>query len=122
LFSFGLAVLMSALCVGRTWAQTAPGAEPKAFVNIGVGIQPHHRTVTATDSFPLFDETATITSVQDIRNGALFDVGGGFHVPPRFAVGAGFSTFGRAGTGTITASIPDPIFFRSACHKHCKRE
>lgn len=111
LCSFGLAVLMSALCVGRTWAQTSAGAEPKVFVNIGVGIQPHQRTLTATDSFPVFDENATITSVQEIRNGPVFDVGGGFHVSPRFAVGAGFSTFGRAGTGTVTASIPDPVFY-----------
>jgi hypothetical protein len=109
--SFGLAMLVSALSVGKAGAQAVAGAEPKAFVNIGVGIQPHTRTVTATDSFPLFDEAATITSVQDIRNGAVFDVGGGFHVSPRFAIGAGFSTFGRAGTGTITASIPDPVFY-----------
>jgi hypothetical protein len=109
--SVGLTVLMSALCVGQTWAQAAAGTEPKTFVNMGVGVQPQHRTVTATDSFTIFDETATITSVHDIRNGALFDVGGGFHVSPQFAIGAGFSTFGRAGTGTITASIPNPVFY-----------
>jgi len=111
LCTVGLAWVVVGMCARQTAAQPATGIEATAFVNIGIGIQPHTRTVTATDSFPLFDETATITSVQEIRNGALFEVGGGYHVSPRFAVGAGFSTFGRAGTGTITASIPDPIFF-----------
>jgi hypothetical protein len=110
-YSFGLALVMFALSARQAGAQNVAAVQPKAFINIGVGVQPHQRTVTATDSFPLFDESATITSVQGIRNGALFDIGGGYHVSPRFAVGAGFSTFGRAGTGTITASIPDPVFY-----------
>jgi hypothetical protein len=86
-------------------------AAAPAFLNVGVGAQPQRHTVTAATSFPLYDETATIAAVQHIRNGALFEVGGGFRLARRLSFGAAFSMFGRPGSGSLTASIPDPIFY-----------
>jgi hypothetical protein len=81
------------------------------FINVDVGAQPQRQTITASSSFPLYDEVATVTDVQRIRNGAVFDVSGGKRIGRNLAVGAGYSQFGRAGTGTVSASIPSPRFF-----------
>ena len=84
---------------------------PTGFINIDAGAQPQRQTITASNSFPLYDETATVTVTQRIRNGAVFDVSGGMRIAHNLAAGVGFSQFGRAGTGTVTASIPSPRFF-----------
>ena len=81
------------------------------FFNADLGAQPQRQTITAQSSFPLYDEVATVTDVQRIRNGAVFDVSGGIRIGHNLAVGAGFSQFGRTGTGAVTASIPHPAFF-----------
>src|SRR5262249_28725384 len=84
---------------------------PTGFLNIDAGAQPQRQTITGTSSFPLYDETATVTVSQRIRNGAVYDISGGIRVAHNLAAGVGFSQFGRAGTGTVTASIPSPRFF-----------
>jgi hypothetical protein len=81
------------------------------FVNVDAGAEPQRRTITASSSFSLYDETATVTAIQRIRNGVVFDVSGGMRIRRNLAVGAGFSQFGRAGTGAVTTSIPHPGFF-----------
>src|SRR4029079_5179479 len=81
------------------------------FFNADFGAQPQRQTITAHSSFPLYDEVATVTDVQRIRNGSVFDVSGGIRMGRNLAVGAGFSQFGRAGTAAVTASIPHPAFF-----------
>ena len=37
---------------------------PTGFLNIDAGAQPQRQTITATNSFPLYDETATVTVTQ----------------------------------------------------------
>jgi hypothetical protein len=103
-------LLIAGLCDEAT-AQSRPAPETSAFINVGIGAQPQQRTVNATDTFSLFDELATIASTAQIRKGAMFEVGGGYRVAPQFAIAAGFSSFGRPGTGTLTASIPDPLVY-----------
>jgi hypothetical protein len=110
-YVLGISVLLLTGLSGQAAAQGQPSADPSAFINVGVGAQPQRRTLAATSSFPLYDEIATIAATQQIRSGAFFEVSGGYRVAPRFAVAAGFSSFGRPGTGTLTASIPDPIFY-----------
>jgi hypothetical protein len=83
----------------------------RAFLNFGAGAQPERHSLTASSSFPLYDETATVSAEQHISNGPLFEIGGGAHVNRSLAIGAAFSTFGRPGTSTLTASVPDPIFY-----------
>ena len=99
------------------WATTARTARAQAellqtgFINVDAGAQPQRQTITAATSFPLYDEVATVTDVQRIRNGMVFDVSGGVRIASNLAVGAGYSQFGRAGTGVVTASVPSPRFF-----------
>ena len=41
------------------------------FVAVYGGAQPQRRTLTATQTLPLYDETATITSILHVRNAAM---------------------------------------------------
>ena len=107
----------SVLMLLAIWAGSGRAARaqdeivPTGFVNIDAGAQPQRQTITATNSFPLYDETATVTVSQRIRNGAVYDVSGGVRIAHNLAAGVGFSQFGRTGTGTVSASIPSPRFF-----------
>ena len=60
------------------------------FLNIDIGAQPQRQTITASTSFPLYDEVATVTDTQRIRNGMVFDVSGGMRIGHNLAAGAGF--------------------------------
>jgi len=103
-----------AVCAAIVAATPAPAraqSGERAFLNFGVGAQPERHSVTASTSFPLYDETATVSAEQHISNGPLFEIGCGAHVTRSLAIGAAFSTFGRPGGGTLTASVPDPIFY-----------
>ena len=84
---------------------------PTGFLNVDVGAQPQRQSITLSSSFPLYDETASVTATQRIRNGGVFDVSGGVRIARNIAAGVGYSQFGRTGTGSFTASIPSPAFF-----------
>lgn len=91
-------------------AQTASEA-PRAFVNINAGAQPQRHTLATASSIPIYQESAVVTSTLPIRNGALFDVTGGYRVRPHLAIAVGLSTFGRPSDSAVSATIPDPVFY-----------
>src|SRR5262245_1257079 len=94
----------------RVGAQTPQSPGSRAFLNVDVGAQPQQRTVTTSQSFTLYDETATVTSTQPERNGTVFGARGGYRVRPNLAVAVGFSSFtARKGISSIVASVPDPV-------------
>src|SRR5262245_29610719 len=97
--------------VGVPQARAQDEILSKGFLNIDAGAQPQRQDITATNSFPLYDETAKVTVSQHIRNGAVFDVSGGVRIGHNLAAGVGFSQFGRSGSGLVSASIPSPRFF-----------
>lgn len=107
-------LLVTTLAIWAGGVQAARAQDeivPMGFINIDAGAQPQRQTITATNSFPLYDETATVTVAQRIRNGAVFDVSGGVRIAHNLAAGVGFSQFGRSGSGAVSASIPSPRFF-----------
>jgi hypothetical protein len=108
-----LVAMLATWAVGARQARAQDEIVPTGFLNIDIGAQPLRQTITATNSFPLYDETATITVAQRIRNGAVFDVSGGVRIGYNLTAGAGYSQFGRAGTGVVSASIPSPRAFDS---------
>ncbi len=81
------------------------------FIALYGGAQPQRRTLTVTSTQTIYDETATVSSEQPIRNGALIQVGAGYRVRGPFALGARFSIFGRPGTSHVTAQVPSPAFY-----------
>jgi len=104
-------MVLAVWSAGSRQAQAQDDVIKAGFVNVDIGAQPQRQTITASNSFSLYDETATVTDVQRIRNGAVFDVSGGIRIGHNLAAGVGFSQFGRPGTGAITASIPSPSFY-----------
>ena len=107
-----LAVLIAGLTLAGSSAATAQTQTTKPiFVDVNGGAQTQSRTINTTTSFPLYGETARIASAQRIGSGPVFDVSGGYRFKPAFAVGIGVSTFSRSATGTILASIPNPLVF-----------
>lgn len=108
-----LVVLAVALTVARSEAQAqSPTAPPSlGFVNINVGVQPSKRDIAKTQTLSVFGETATISSSQPIRNGAMFDVSGGYKVWHNLAVAIGFSSFSKSSDASVIASIPNPLVF-----------
>jgi hypothetical protein len=88
-----------------------PSPASAGFINFNVGAQPQRRTINTSESFSLYDERATVTSNQPIKNGMIFDVSGGHRVWRRVALGVGLSSFRSRGDAGVIASIPDPAFF-----------
>src|SRR6476659_3282242 len=72
-----------ALCVCR--APHVPSAQTrqwtdKGYVSVSGGAQAGSHDLSESGSFPLYDETATFTSTNKIKGGALFDIGGAYRV------------------------------------------
>jgi len=106
-----LVTMLAISVVGARQARAQDEIVKTGFINIDAGAQPQRQNITASNSFPLYDETATVTVSQHIRNAAVFDVSGGVRIGHNLAVGAGYSEFGRAGDGSVSASIPSPRAF-----------
>ena len=64
-------------------------------------------------SFPLYDETATVTSTRKVKGGGLFDIGGAYRVwGKNLLAGVTFHAHVvEVGRGRSPARIPDPVFF-----------
>ena len=97
-------------------AQTQPPPASLGFVNINFGTQPSSRTITGNSSFPVYGETATLTTTQENGSGAVFDIGGGYRFQPKIAgyqpnlgVGIVFSNFSNTSDSTVTAVVPNPL-------------
>src|SRR5262245_28456639 len=109
-----IVILMTLATMTLASTSLALGADDPVktgFVNFDAGAQPMRRTISASSTFSIYDETGSVDASERIRNGAVFDVSGGVRVWQRIAIGAGFSSFGRSGSGTLSASIPHPAFY-----------
>jgi len=91
-------------------AQT-PAPENRAFLNVSVGGQFSTHDFTGVATFPLFDETGSVTANQTVGGGFVFDATGGYRFASRFAGAVGVSTFSGSGGAASVASIPNPLFF-----------
>jgi hypothetical protein len=98
-------------CAVPAGAQSAAVPAGQGFLNVNLGAQPNRRTITSSQSFSLYGETAKIDATQRVANGPVFEVAGGYRVRRLFSLGAGFSFFSSKGSAAMTAVIPNPIFF-----------
>lgn len=108
-----LTAVCAAAGAGTAAAQTG-GANSVGYLTLNIGAQPQRRTIAASSTFRIYDETATVEASQRIRNGAMFDVGVGMYFTEHLAAGLAYTMFGRPGTGVVTASIPNPSVFNQA--------
>ena len=101
-------------------AQTQPPPAIMGFASINFGTQPSSRTINKTSSFPVYGETATLTTSQENGSGAVFDISGGYRFRPTVAgtqlnLGAaiGYSHFSNTSESTMVATVPNPLIFDS---------
>jgi len=97
-------------------AQTQPPPATLGFLNVTFGTQPASRTVGRSQSFPVYGETATVTTTHDVGNGAVFDITGGYRFGPNLfgpnlGVAVGFSNFSNTSDSGVVATIPNPLVF-----------
>lgn len=99
-------------------AQTQPPPANLGFVNVNFGTQPSGRSIGRSDSFPVYGETATLTTAQENSGGALFDITGGYRfqptiagIRPNLAAAIGFSNFSDTSASEVVATVPNPLFF-----------
>jgi hypothetical protein len=113
-----ICAVVAGLVVAVALPARAQAPEPhKFFVGVNAGAQVHSHTLSTSDSFTVYDETATVTSSANIKGGFLFDVSGGYRIIPRFprfGVSVGLSRTSSTGDGSVVATIPNPILFDSS--------
>jgi hypothetical protein len=84
----------------------------KGYVSVSGGAQAGSHTLESSASFPLYDETATISSSQKATGGGLFDIGGAFRVwGHNLLAGVSFSHTSSTSDASVSATIPDPVVY-----------
>lgn len=89
---------------GQTWAD-------RGYINVGWGVESGSTTITDSVSLTRYEEPMTVTSSSDFTSGSLFDVGVGVRVWRNLIVGAGYHQEQNDAEGTVTGSVPSPLFF-----------
>lgn len=98
-------------------AQTQPPPATLGFVNINFGAQPGTRSIGRTDSFPVYGETATLTTAQENGSGAMFDITGGYRFRGKWsnwAGAVGFSNFQNHTDSGVVVTVPHPLLFNAS--------
>ena len=107
-----LLVLACSLFVGAAQNASAQAvSQDRGYINIGWGVESGSSAMTDSRTSLIYDEAATITSSSTFTSGSLFDVGIGVRVFKNFTVGAAYHQEQNDTDGTLTGSIPSPIFF-----------
>jgi len=94
---------------GKASAQT-PWSD-RGYINIGWGVESGSSTMTDTRTSTVYEEPASVTSAVTFTSGSLFDVGVGLRVFRNFTVGAAYHQEQNDSDGSLTGSIPSPVFF-----------
>lgn len=104
-----------ALCLfaapGIASAQTMQWTD-KGYVAVNFGAQVGSHKLDTSSTFSLYEETATVTSNQEIQGGGFFDIGGAYRVwGQNLLAGVSFTHTSSDADVAISGSIPDPVFF-----------
>lgn len=82
------------------------------YVTVNVGVQTGSHDLNTSSSFPLYEETATVSSTQKVTSGAFFEIGAAYRVWGRnLLAGLSYTHTTSDADVSITGSIPDPVFF-----------
>jgi hypothetical protein len=107
-----LRLLMTALAlVSAATAQAQQAAPGRLFLGVNAGAQTQSSTRNNDFSFPIYGQTATVTTTTSVDSGPIFDLSAGYRFRPMLGVALGYSTFSSTGTAQGAASIPSPLFF-----------
>jgi hypothetical protein len=106
------AALIAAVLVGPSlpaYAQTP--WEDRAFVNLSYGVDAGSTDITDSRSFTVYGETGTLESTASFGSFGIFDITFGARVWRNVGVSLAYHTGGTSGDGTISGSVPHPLFF-----------
>jgi hypothetical protein len=92
-------------------AQAQAPQLPTFFAGVNVGFQLQTETMTTTNSFTVYAETAAVTATQEVNPGVLIDISAGYRFAQNLGVAIAFSRFGDSSDADMTAIIPHPLFF-----------
>lgn len=107
-----LSVVVCGLMLGVAQTAAAQGKwDDRAYINIGFGVESGSSDLNDGKTFTKYDEPAEVISTSTFSSGSLFDVGVGARVFSNFSVGVGYHQEDNTADGTLTGSIPNPIFF-----------
>ena len=83
----------------------------RGFFNINFAAQIGSHDFTETSAPTVYGESASISTPHQIGSGFLFDISGGARVAGNLGIGVGYSRFSTSESPTVTAQIPNPLFF-----------
>ena len=84
----------------------------KGYITVNGGYQSGSHDLSQSATFPLYDEIATVNSTTEVKGGGMFDVGGAYKIwKNNLLVGLSYSHVASKSDGSVTGSIPDPVFF-----------
>jgi outer membrane protein with beta-barrel domain len=114
-----LATVVALACASAAHAQPAPGSTAqggsllggKLTIGVNVGAQTQSSTASSDFTFPVYGQTAAVTTTASVDGGPLFDLNGTYRFMPNFGVGVGYSAFSNTGSAQGAATIPSPVFF-----------
>ena len=87
-----LVTVLALACASAASAQQTPGSTTspstmplggKLFVNVNVGAKTGSATMGNDFSFPIYRETATVTTTASVDGGAIFDLSVGYRFIPQ---------------------------------------
>jgi hypothetical protein len=81
------------------------------FVSFSIGAQAPSRDLQTNNTFDLYNESAVLSTTQDVAGGFMFEVSAGYKVWRNLLVGVGFSRVASEADLVVDAQIPDPDFF-----------
>jgi len=84
----------------------------KGYVSVNVGAQVGSHKIDTSSTFPLYDETATVTTSQEVQGGAFFDIGGAYRIwGNNLLAGITYSHTSTDNNVALNATVPHPLFF-----------
>jgi hypothetical protein len=89
---------------GATWAD-------RGYINVGWGVESGSTAMSDTRLSTIYEETATVTSTSNFTSGSLFDVGVGVRIWRNLTIGGAYHQEQNDTEGSLTGSVPSPVFF-----------
>jgi hypothetical protein len=104
--------LAAGVCLFSSTITNAQPSEPeKMFFNVNAGAQMQSHDLTASSTFPIYNQTASVNTAQTVESGAFLDLNVGARVWGDIGIGLGFASFKDSSNLAGAASIPHPLFF-----------
>lgn len=108
-----LLLIVCGVFAGTTRTASAQGATwaDRGYINVGWGVESGSSAMTDTRTSTIYEETATVVSTSNFTSGSLFDVGVGIRVWRNLTVGAAYHQEQNDTEGSLTGTVPSPVFF-----------